>query len=172
MRPTIPFAEWRLAIDLAATRAIDALTTPPARGCNCVDCQRWANSHENLLPVALREELTRIGVDPARPLDVYVTSTSDTAATMRVSYGAVGRILSGPAELAGSSTSGTGRNYVILREAPALVAVAIAYQESIGGMPDWAPKASHTLLAIDLWVNVPATDAGAPHRHRKRQAAV
>ena len=87
-RPSISLAEWRLAIDLAPTRAIDALTTPPARGCSCVDCERWATSHARVLPAALREDLERIGVDPARPLDVYATSTSDSAVTMRVSYGA------------------------------------------------------------------------------------
>jgi hypothetical protein len=112
------------------------------------------------LPASLRGELERIGVDPARPVDVYLTGTSESDLAMRVSYCAVGRIVSGPAEFTESRTGSAGRNYVMLRSPPAALGLAVAYQDSIGPVPDWAATSMQPLLAIDLWVDVPHTGHG------------
>jgi hypothetical protein len=144
MRPTIPLGPWRLAIDLAATRAVNALDVHPARGCTCEDCQRWAQLHDTLLPSTLAEELRRIGIDPALPSDTYGTDS------IRVTYHCVGRILSGPPEF--SPESGAGRHYESLTEKPGEVALAVAYQASIAPAPPaWATAELQPLIAIDFW---------------------
>jgi len=154
MRPTIPLGPWRLAIDLAATRAVNALDVHPARGCTCEDCQRWAQLHATLLSPSLAEELRRIGIDPALPSDTYGTDS------IRVTYHCVGRILSGPPEFS-SESEDAGRHYESLTEKPGEVALAVAYQASVAPAPPaWASTDLQPLIVIDLWFWGPRSAEG------------
>jgi hypothetical protein len=154
MRPTIPLGPWRLAIDLAATRAVNGLSVHPAVGCTCESCERWARLHEALLSPELDDELRRIGIDPAAPSDTH------GASDMRVTYHAVGRILSGPPELTRSAYERAGRHYEVLQHEPDLVALAVAYQSSVAPAPlAWAPAELQPLIAIDLWFAGPRVQA-------------
>jgi len=160
MRPTIPFGPWRLAVDLAGTRAVNALDVHPARGCTCEDCRRWAQLHETLLAVSLAEELRRIGIDPARPSDCYSTGETQEQFTLRVTYHCVGRILSGPPEFRQSDPEHTGRHYEPLGDGPGEIALAVAYLESIvPALPEWATPELRPLIAIDLWLSAPQPHA-------------
>ena len=154
MRPTIPLAEWRLAIDLAATRAVNALDVMPARVCgDCVDCRLWMQEHAAALPARLAHELRRIGIDPARPSDLYRSedATEDRPVMMRVTYHAVGEILSGPTEFG----SRHGRHYVPDPDARDRAYIAVAYQSRIV-MPEWTEGLPEPLLAIDLSLSMPS----------------
>jgi hypothetical protein len=154
MRPTIPLGPWRLAIDLAATRAVNALSIHPAVGCTCESCQRWSQLHEALLPSELADELRRIRIDPAAPSDTH------GASDMRVTFYCVGRILSGPPELSRSASERAGRHYEVLQHEPDLVALAVAYQESIApAAPGWATAELQPLIAIDFWFTGPRVQA-------------
>jgi hypothetical protein len=155
MRPTIPLAQWRLAIDLEATHSVNALDALPARRCACTDCQAWAVAYGTALPPTLNAELRRIGIDPARPSDVYRSAEATEAGplVLRVSYHCVGCILSGPSEFRRDPQSGNGRNYMRHPSGVTGVGVAVAYQEHLGQLP-WEDDTMRPLIAIDLWLEV------------------
>ena len=166
MRPTIPVAQWRLAIDLAATHAVNRIDTRPAPQCgDCADCRLWASAYARALPSRLAAELQRLGLDLGHPSDVYGSSDAAVAepVVLRVTYHVVGRILSGPAEFRRDLVSNWGRNYVRHPDAPERVGVAVAYQARLG-RPTWIPDDIDSLLAIDLWLTIPAL---APHEAPK-----
>ena len=165
MRPTIPLAQWRLAIDLAATHAVNRIDARPAPQCgDCADCRLWASDHALALPPRLATELGRLGLDLAHPSDVYLSSEPGAKpVVMRVTYHVVGRILSGPAEFRHHELSGRGRLYVPHPDAPRDVGVAVMYQDR-SHRPEWAPADLDDLLAIDLWLTVPQR---APERRAR-----
>jgi hypothetical protein len=159
MRPTIPLGPWRLAIDLPATRALAARETRPTRDCGCGACRVWAAVHAERLPASLATALRRIGIDPAQPAEAYEVVERDADVGLRLGYFAVGRIVSGPAELVESPETGSGRLYHPLREASDHLALAVAYQHTLAPPPEWLAPAPESLLAIDLYVQVPRTPA-------------
>jgi hypothetical protein len=154
MRPTIPLAEWRLAIDLEATRAMTVEAAFPARGCGCDDCVQWAAIHGSALPASLLAELRRIGVDPSRPSEAYTLGRDDKGRTLRVTYHCVGRILSGPAEWAPTAERSKGRQYIAHPASTGRLALAVGYLESFQSIPAWAAAFGKPLIAIDLWLEV------------------
>lgn len=160
MRPTIPLGPWRLAVDLKPSRALNALDTLPARGCECAACRLWADTGVAQLPAGLTSELRRLGVEPDRPSEVYVHSEDDEAVGVRVTYHCVGRVLSGPSIVRDSPAGRAGRNYEPLAEAPARVSIAVSPQAALGGPPGWAPPAMQPLIAVDIFVRVPRRGAG------------
>lgn len=160
MRPTIPLGPWRLAIDLTASRAVNALQELPARGCSCDTCRLWEDARVTHLPESLQHELRRIGVEPARPSDVYILSDEDAYLGIRVSYHCVGRIVSGPPEFRQSPDSGTGRHYELLPETSNRASLAVAYQGSLSAMPPWADATMQPLIALDLYVQIPQGSGG------------
>jgi hypothetical protein len=154
VRPTIPLAEWRLAIDVEATRALTAEAKFPARDCRCDDCARWAMRYRECLPSALLGELQRVGVDPAHPSDVSMLNDS-AKWTLRLTFHAVGRILSGPAAWAPTSDRAAGRNYVQYSASRDPLGLAVGYLESFQTLPTWATAKGQPLIAIDLWLVLP-----------------
>ena len=174
MRPTIPLGPWRLAIDLTASRAVNALEALPARGCSCETCQLWADAYAMHLPERFQHELRRIGIEPGRPSDVYILSNEDTYLGIRVSYHCVGRILSGPAVIRQSPDSGIGRHYEPLPEMPDHISLAVAYQESLSVLPSWADPTMHPLIGVELYVQVPQSprEPGVANGRSSSHAAV
>lgn len=177
MRPTIPLGPWRLAIELAATRAINARTTVLARNGHCARCLRWASVCANVLPDDIRAELRRIGIEPARPSDVYVLTEHEARTVFRARYHCVGQILSGPPAFHEQPGTGRGRRYAPIAGPDRGIGMAVAYQDQIGSRPTWAPPAMQPLIAIDLWLTVTGAasgDTAPPQRgdDSSRQAAV
>jgi hypothetical protein len=160
MRPTIPLGPWRLAVNLAPTRALNALDALPARGCDCAACGLWVGDGVAQLPERLTSELQRVGVAPARPSEVYVHSEDAEAVHVRVTYHCVGRILSGPAIVRESPDGHAGRRYEPLPDAPHGVAVAVSPQTALGAPPAWATAEMQPLVVIDMFVRVPRRSAG------------
>lgn len=155
MRPTIPLAEWRLAVNLAPTRAIADVADRPAAGCDCPWCRNWAAVHARVLPPELREELARVGVEVARPTDLYPFGESAGRVTYRVTYHGVGRILAGPPLWSETAAYGPVRRYEQLREAPDWIGLSVAYQEDVDRRPGWATAEMTPLVQIDLRLHVP-----------------
>ena len=160
MRPTIPLGPWRLAVDLEPSRALSALDTLPARGCDCAACRLWADAGVARLPESLRAELRRLGIAPDRPSEVYVHSEDGDAVAVRVTYHCVGRVLSGPAIVRESPGGRAGRHYEALAQAPTELLMAVSPQAAFGGAPAWAPPAMQPLIVIDMFVRVPRRNAG------------
>lgn len=169
MRPTIPLGPWRLAVDLEATRAVNALESRPTRGCHCDVCRVWAAVHAERLPITLATELQRIGIAPSQPTEAFESTGPTGPVGLRVSYVAVGRIQSGPAELVQFPETGPGRVYAPLRAAPDYLALAVAYQHRLATPPDWLAGVAASLLAIDLYVQIPRSAALAARRARDLQ---
>ena len=89
-RPTIPIGEWRIALNLSASKAVQGHPSTPTYGCECQDCKDWAEHWHEVMPTEIAAQLERLGIDPARPADVY------GGYSLRVSYHVVGQILTGP----------------------------------------------------------------------------
>ena len=169
MRPTIPLAEWRLAVDVGATRALTAEADFPTRDCRCDDCGRWAALYREAFPAELLEELQRVGVDPAHPSDVYTLHDDGVDRTLRLTFHVIGRILSGPADWAPSGEQSAGRNYVPYSASRHQLGLAVWY-ESLQSLPTWASEVSQPLIAIDLWLNLPGEAAsGGPSARRAQR---
>lgn len=96
MRPTIPLSDWRLAVDLDASRSIRRQTGHPAEGCACRACTTWRKLSTNVFPKSLATELERLGVEKANPTDLYIFDETNSALDFRVIYHIAGKILSGP----------------------------------------------------------------------------
>lgn len=117
MRPTIPLADWKLAINLEQTEAVQVSKDAPAFQCSCEQCSIWRRHLEKLLPAQVVRQLRRLKIDVRHPFDAYEYARSDQGVQLRVIFTAVGKILSGPASsIAGPD--GSGMNYMELRTDP------------------------------------------------------
>ena len=96
MRPTIPLSDWRLAVDLNASRGIRRQTGHPAADCTCHGCTTWRKLAAKVFPKSLAAELERLGVDKNHPTDLYIFDETKGAMDFRVIYHIAGKILSGP----------------------------------------------------------------------------
>ena len=103
-RPTIPFAQWKLAVDLEASRKLQNQAGMPAYGCACDVCEDWKKLYQKIIPVQISEQLSRIGIDPKHPTDIYAFMESENGRAIRVLFHFVGKILSGPSAQTFSNT--------------------------------------------------------------------
>ena len=96
MRLTIPLADWRIAVDLDATRALLAATPAPVCNRECEWCRNWSVAHETALSAEIAHDLRRLGLDPAKPVDLYAYEepeiTGGPIAT-RVRFRVAGRVM-------------------------------------------------------------------------------
>jgi hypothetical protein len=178
MRPTIPLGPWRLAIDLEQSRALNALETAPTRSCACDDCAYWTAYGAATLPPALAEELRRLGVSVTQPSELYricgkpvadlpvtdrrAASVRAETDTMRITYHAVGRIISGPAVFIEDKRGASECRYVEIHAPGARLSMAVSPLSAIAcgpADPDWIPAGFAPVLAIDLAVRVPPLTA-------------
>jgi len=95
-RPTIPFASWKLTIDLDRTKEIQGHKSTPAFECKCDLCMEWKLVHREVIPAKLLNQLARIGVDLNAPTDLYGSGAGLEDRTIRVVFHVVGKIISGP----------------------------------------------------------------------------
>ncbi|MFC3192746.1 hypothetical protein ACFODZ_00705 [Marinicella sediminis] len=112
-RPTIPFAQWKLAVDLKATRKLQNQAGMPAFGCACDVCADWKKLYKKIIPGQMSEQLNRIGVDQQHPTDIYAFMESENDRAIRVLFHFIGKILSGPgAQTFCNKVHGQIMNYV------------------------------------------------------------
>jgi len=161
MRPTIPLADWRIASDLAAARAVAAVTLPPPCGRECVECRNWSLAFATAIPESLASELRRLGVDPALPTDVYAFGkappTDPAFVPHRVTYYTVGEILSGPALWVDDARVGRLRNYTPVSSAHGECTLSVAYARDDISNPEWyrSAQGEAPLIQVDFRLDVP-----------------
>lgn len=143
-RPTIPFLDWQLAIDLEATRSVQNQPGTPAYGCTCAGCERWAAQWRNILPSEFVDMLRRVGIDPCNPTDLYGEGL------YRISYHVVGRILSGPAPWRHEEKLGQILNCQVLREEPWLSVLVMPQADSTAAAPELPLPEAGDLLVVDI----------------------
>jgi hypothetical protein len=186
-RPTIPFADWRLAVDLDATRLIESLPGREAVDCACIWCRNWSAVYQRALPASVRQQLARLGADAARPSDSY--PFREDPLEYRLLYHCVGRILSGPVsrvefKLPGDAETDppvSGANFTRIGDPPSQVGAIVWYEKEAhhGPQQRWATEAVEPLVRIDLlavapWAlsePMPRRASTEPVRSRRRSHA-
>jgi len=155
-RPTIPLADWRIASDLEASRALQRHPAMPATGCPCAGCQRWLRIAQDVLPAELHAELARLGIQVEYPADLYAMARGDGMVEYRVIYQVVGRLLSGPAAWREDAAQAAKvLVYQTLRPAPLyLAAVVLPQREVPGSVPIRGEEGVGGLLQIELRAHV------------------
>jgi hypothetical protein len=153
VRPTIPLSQWRIALDLEATRAIRPGVPPPC-GRKCPQCRNWTASYASVLPPALLSELRRLGIDPAAPTDLYAADQRDPLA-YRVMYHVAGRILSGPAPGHTDPVHGRMQWYQRLSATPPWLSLRVFYHDALDVTPGWRTPEMTPLIRIDFRLDVP-----------------
>ena len=154
MRPTIPLSEWRIALDLDATRAIRAAIPPPPCGRQCHLCRNWTAGFASVLPPPLLAELRRLGIDPAAPTDLYAADQRDPLA-YRVMYHVAGRILSGPAPGHTDPVLGRMQWYHPLSARRRALSLRVFHDNDLDRPPSWQTAAMAPLIKIDFRLDVP-----------------
>ena len=149
-RPTIPIADWRIAVHLDATRAIQNQPGTPAYGCDCEWCTSWPLSYQNILPKDLVDQFSRVGVDVRHPTDIYGSMNFELGSLVRATFHVVGKIIDGPVSWVGTKF-GSMQTGQILREDPWLLLRVVPHRECRW---DPAPKledpSAGDVLAVDM----------------------
>ena len=153
-RAEIPIAEWKLAVDLEATRAIQNQEGTPAFNCDCEWCSSWCRSYKHLLPIDLQEQLVRVGIDIEHPIDLYKYDSNDDEVCLRVIFHAAGKVLSGPNQWI-SDEFGRSLLYISLRKEPFLSIVVIPQRESFESAPVLEGSNGGELIQIDFRLGFP-----------------
>lgn len=154
-RPTIPFREWRLAIDLEATGHVQNQPGTPAYECACVQCKSWAAEWRDILPSGLVDSLCRLGIDPGSPTDLYGD------ALLRISYHVVGRILAGPEPWQSDERLGPILNYQVVREDPWLSVLVMRQADSTAAAPECPSSEDSDLIVVDMRLSEPHANCGS-----------
>jgi hypothetical protein len=159
MRPTIPLADWRLAIDLAAARTLQHRMPAPVCGRTCEWCRNWARAYPTALSSVILGQLRRIGIDPAYPVDLYGSADAPDGepSPQRIIFHTVGRILSGPGtwwrDVREDPRRGRARNYEPLKCSDGtLVApgLSVGYAGEVFDGQSWHAGLKGPVLQIDF----------------------
>jgi len=115
-------------------------------------------AYATALSEVLVEQLGRIGIDPTQPSDLY--RSGDPAPTSglidhRVTFHAVGKILSGPALWKEWDKVGTVRNYVRPSGAPEGLGLSIGAARKLPDRSSWHAQVKGTLIEVDFRLPVP-----------------
>jgi hypothetical protein len=156
MRPTIRLAEWTLAVDLEATRAIQNSPGMPAYGCVCEDCSNWKQVHEEVIQPELRTQLERVGVSVSTPSDVYTYETNTAGRKVRVIFHAAGRLLQGPPAEIEHPSAGMMWNFVELSPPPRYVSMAIyPNRMTFRSAPTLVDRGNSEVLQVEFILFIP-----------------
>jgi len=157
MRPTISLSEWRIAIDLDATRKIRRQTGHPAENCTCADCKIWRSLAPNAFPPPLSKELLRLGVQKDKPTDLYLFGRSEQLLDFRVIFHVVGKILSGPAPWVDSAGEDRIHHYHVVQSEPAWIGLRVCtVRDSFEYAPTLTDATQNHVLCVDFRLQVHA----------------
>lgn len=94
----VRFRKWELLVDPEATRQAYAATEIGwAEFCGCVHCRNFQRARERAYPPEARDLLHRLGIDPARELDLQpVRPERQERYTYSGFFQFVGSLVSGP----------------------------------------------------------------------------
>lgn len=166
-RPTFQLAEWRVATHLSATRRVQNDPDAPAYRCECMWCAKWHRHYADLLPVELLSQFTRIGIQPNHPMDLYNYESDSEADYLRVIFGFVGRVMTGPDAWISHDSCGPQRSYQTLRFTPFLSLVVHKHEDLHYAPPaSYDIKEGHYLLA-DFRLAMPFTLSAASTKHEQ-----
>lgn len=154
MRPTIPLAAWRIAVDLGAVRSLACQIPNPPCGRRCPTCRNWTVAVDEVLPPELQAQLARLGIDPAAPSDLYGGGSGPGVYRYRTTFHTVGRIQSGPSSTVRVPGLGIHRHYHTIRETPWL-GLSVAYEDRVYGQVDWRPMGTSSVVQVDFRLEVP-----------------
>ena len=154
-RPTIPLFEWKLAVDLEATRSIQNQEGTPAYQCDCYWCSKWKDIAKDLLPENTLNQLIRIGIDIDHPTELYEFREAEGYNSLCVVYHSVGEILSGPAPWKQDSNLGNVMMYKTVREKPFTSLLIYPQKQLSDPVPRFEGKEGE-LVRIDFRLDVPA----------------
>jgi hypothetical protein len=156
-RPTIPFSNWMLAVDLEGTRKIQNQKGTPAYNCDCDLCKEWKLAYKKIIPENLFEEFARIGIDLQSPTDLYGSSSGNEEREIRVTFHFIGKILSG---LNGATHDDSfdydGFPYEVVRDKPYFSVRVIPQHEAYVSSPKCEVKGNSRILCIDMRLGYPA----------------
>ena len=153
MRPTIPLAGWRIAVDLGAVRSLASHIPDPPCGRRCPMCRNWTAAAGEALPTGLQAQLVRLGIDPAAPSDLYGSGCAPGVYRYRLTYHTAGRILTGPSSVLRIPRLGIHRHYHTIRETP-WIGLSVAYEHLVHGKVDWRLGTS-PVVQVDFRLDVP-----------------
>jgi hypothetical protein len=158
MRPTIPIAQWRVAVDLVATREIQNQPGSPAYGCVCKWCENWRRAWSSTLSEELQGQLSRLRVDIDHPTDLYSFEESSQGANCRVIFHLVGKLLSGPNAWREDPAVGRMLMYQyqpLLNQSNSLGLVVLPSQQMVNFSPCPPDGSDNEVLQIDMRLHVP-----------------
>ncbi|WP_330961043.1 hypothetical protein [Photobacterium sp. 53610] len=161
LRPTIPVAEWKLAIHLQATLNLQNQPGVPADGCLCAWCARWKACWRQVLPENLQAQLNRAGVDLTHPTDVYAFGADENEPSIRVIYHAVGKVLDGPNPWQRTET-GKRFMYRTLRQEPHVAFLVYPQRQSDIQAPVLKDRSAGELICFDFRLALPNQVSQAP----------
>ena len=159
MRPTIPLADWRIAVDLDATRALLAATPAPVCNRECEWCRNWSVAHETALPTEIAHDLRRLGLDPAKPVDLYAYREPEVPGgpiQTRVRFRVAGRVMRGPSVWIEWEEFGAILHYSPLKSAAGVLepGLAVWRESAAGAQPRWQARYATSVLEIDFRIPV------------------
>jgi hypothetical protein len=156
MRPTIPLARWRIAVDLEATRRVQNQPGLPAVGCQCQWCASWSSIWSSVFPGELHKQLERLRVDIAHPADLYAFEEVSGGAYCRVIYHVVGKLLSGPVAWREDPVLGRTLVYHAVEAASnSLGLVVVPSTQTFDSLPQVKDASVGELLQVDFRLYVP-----------------
>lgn len=162
MRPSIPLSNWRIAVDLEATKRAQNQEGLPAVGCTCWLCNKWSSVWSSAFPSSLQEQLSRLRIDVAHPSDLYAYKEVPGGAHCRVIYHVVGKILSGPVAWREDNEYGRVRVYHSVEGATsALGLTVIPSSQTFDARPQVEGASSGEILQVDFRLHVSLSPAPA-----------
>jgi hypothetical protein len=155
MRPTIPLANWRIAVNLSATQSVQNQPGQPAYGCRCRWCANWSRGWTSAFPSDVHQQLERLCIDIAHPSELYAFEEAPGGAHCRVIYHVVGKLLSGPAVWHEDTNLGKTLVYHPIGEAKTSIGLAVIPCSQTWEMHPQSDQVSRSeLLQIDFWLFV------------------
>lgn len=155
LNPTIPLGEFRLAVNLSATKAIQNQPDSPAYQCNCDVCYCWRNQYSTLLTPDLLQQMQRIGIAIDSPFDAYQTALEQDGQLCRVMFYMVGKCISGPLTSI-TQEEGVLDNYQQLRLNPWLALRVYKVAKEAIDCYQLSQHSKHgDLLCVDLRLQMP-----------------
>lgn len=164
-RPTVPLADWRIAVHLDASAQVQDQPGTPAYSCHCGACEDWRRAWPQTLPDELAQQLHRLRIDLNRPTDLYAYERNPNGLACRAIFHCVGRMLEGPNCWLNMPDGSPILDYHRIRGGQEFIGLAVyPDRQGITPSPNSPPPSTGTLIQIDMRVLI-------PNRYRSNQDA-